>query len=123
MLSIAFLEVTVSLCSFARKCFPHTQVWTVIICLPTILSSKGFLVKKADGSAYNSLTCVLFLKTNVSCILLISLHRLLNGHVFKSQSFIKLFIFTTSSGHFPYKCILLKNIFNSTVWRHHLDLG
>ena len=40
MLSVFFLEGTVSLCSFWRKCLPDTQFWITFFCLSAILLHK-----------------------------------------------------------------------------------
>ena len=66
-LTVVFLDVTGSLCSFLRKCLPSTQVWITILCLSVVLSSKTDVLRKKRPVELTPQTAqVLFLETNIS---------------------------------------------------------
>ena len=96
-LSVVFLEMTGSLCSFSRNFLPDAQVWITIVC--QLFFHIKIMFSEENGASWvcnsNNCTSAFSLDKNVLrwirhalgfhavCVLFIALHRILKSHAKK----------------------------------------
>lgn len=88
ILSVVFLEVAISLCSFWRNCQPNIQVWITVVCLSVVFQTEILLCEREQLVELLTQTvahkhfpqdnhCTSKFSKNFSCVLCILSHRIL----------------------------------------------
>ena len=132
ILSVVFLEVTSSLCSFLRKFLPATHVWINTACLLLVFSSKNNVPRK-KWLATQHHKCFSLRQPFYFGTLFVYLpfcHRILKRHVLNKSKCNKVNCFDCFKRTFldkngflcvcNCKCKVIKNTMTaSTMWYHH----